>query len=240
MLQIDHVSKSLGGRKILTDISFSVEPAMVFGFLGPNGAGKTTTIRLILGLLHPDEGQITFQGRPVDAAVRKTIGFVLEEDGLYSNLTLRDNLKFYARLYAVSYEAVEDYLNVLLEQFELSDALNTKVAVFSKGMRRKAAFIRAVVHRPQLLLLDEPFDGLDPEMQAVMRRWLQELAENEGMAIMMCSHNLYEIERLCRKIAIIRKGRIQLNDYVEHLKTQVSQQTISIEDIYFNQTKEWS
>ncbi len=234
MLEINHMSKTLGGRKIIKDISFSVESSMIFGFLGPNGAGKTTTIRLILGLLHPDGGQITFKGQPVDAAARKNIGFVLEEDGLYSNLTLQDNLKFYARLYDISYDAVGDYLNGLLEEFELMDDLNTKVAVFSKGMRRKAAFIRALIHRPQLLLLDEPFDGLDPEMQAVMRHWLQRLSEKEGTAIMMSSHNLYEIERLCRKIAVIRKGQIQLNDYMEHLKAKVAEKAITIEDIYFN------
>ena len=233
MLEIRNLSKSLGGRPVLNNLSFEVETGQIFGYLGPNGAGKTTTIRVILGLLRPNEGSVLWHGQPVIAAVRARWGFLLDADGLYSNLTLEDNLKFYARIYRCDWQQAQPRLTDLLEQFELRHVLKDKVATFSKGMRQKAAFVRALFHRPEFLILDEPFEGLDPEMQAVMRNALLRVVEQEGLTVFLSSHNLYEIERLCAKIAIIRKGQIQVCDFVDRLKQQAEQQEISVEDIYF-------
>jgi len=236
ILKVENLNKSLGGRPILKDVSFSVEKGQIFGYLGPNGAGKTTTIRLLLGLYKADSGSIIIDGQKLDAKAKAKVGFMLEEDGLYSELTLVENMKLYAGLYNLAYQSVSQRVDELLSIFDLQDEKNSKVGIFSRGMRKKAAFIRALLHDPQLLLLDEPFDGLDPDMQAVMRAYFIKLAKEQNKSIFMSSHNLYEVERLCRKIAVIRKGQIQLCDTIEHLKARIDNKDVSVEDIYFSVT----
>ena len=236
ILQIENLNKALGGRSILKEISFSLERGDIFGYLGPNGAGKTTTIRLLLGLYKADSGRMLYGGHEMDARSRAEIGFMLEDDGLYAELSLIDNIKLYAGLYNLSFGAISGRVDELLEAFGLRDERNSKVTIFSKGMRKKAAFIRSLIHDPRLLNLDEPFDGLDPDMQAVMRDYLIKMAAERGKTIFLSSHNLYEVERLCQKIAIIRQGKILVNNSVENLKKRIAKKDISVEDIYFSVT----
>jgi ABC-2 type transport system ATP-binding protein len=216
-IRLEQVDKSLGQRQILKDVSFTVEPGDIFGYLGPNGAGKTTTIRIILGLFYPDSGQLKVLGRDVsrEPEVKKNIGFVLEADGLYDNLTARENLAYYGEIYEVA--SITDRIDEVLEAVGLLDRANDRVGTFSKGMRQRLALARAVLHDPELLILDEPTAGLDPTGQMEVRELILDLA-HRGKTVFLSSHNLDEVERICNRIAIIHRGEIRTCGEVERLK----------------------
>ena len=216
-IRLEQVDKSLGQRQILKDVSFTVEPGDIFGYLGPNGAGKTTTIRIILGLFCPDSGQVKVLGRDVfsEPEVKRHIGFVLEADGLYDNLTARENLAYYGEIYRVN--NVESRIDETLEAVGLRERANDRVGKYSKGMRQRLALARAILHDPELLVLDEPTVNLDPSGQMEIRELITTFAEH-GKTVFLSSHNLDEVERICNRIAIIYKGEIRLCDEVEKLK----------------------
>lgn len=211
-LEFREVRKSLGGREILRGISFSVFMGDVFGYLGPNGAGKTTTIRVLLDLLPPDGGEVRLFGRPADPLARRRIGFVLENDGLFDGLTAEENLRLFARLYGVPRTRVGE----LLELVGLSGRERERVGTFSKGMRQRLALARALLHDPELLVLDEPTAGLDPMGQMEVRELIRELSRR-GKTVFLSSHNLDEVERLCNRIALIHHGEIRLQGEVREL-----------------------
>lgn len=236
MLELKKVSKTLNGKHILHNISFSVEEGQIFGYLGPNGAGKTTTIRIILGLFKHDSGTIKFFGEPLTHHSKYKIGFMLEADGLYNNLTLMENLKLYAQIYGLDFENVRPEIDRLLTKFDLSGEKKHKVFTFSKGMRQKLSFIRSIIHNPKLLILDEPFSGLDPDMQAGIREYLLYLSKEKNVTIFFSSHNLYEVDRICDMIAIIKKGEIKLADDISNLKSSSENNKPSLEEIYFRAT----
>ena len=216
-IRLEQVSKGLGKRDILRDVSFAVETGDVFGFLGPNGAGKTTTIRVILGLFAPDSGRVEVLGRDIckHPEVKRRIGFVLEADGLYDNLTARENLAYYGEIYEVT--NIADRIDEVLEAVSLLDRVDDRVGKYSKGMRQRLALARAVLHDPELLILDEPTAGLDPTGQMEIREIILDLARR-GKTVFLSSHNLDEVERICSRIAIIHKGEIKLCGEVEKLK----------------------
>lgn len=174
ILRLEHVTKYLNGERVLSDVSFNVEAGSIFGYLGPNGAGKTTTIRILLGLYGNYTGTVTVAGEPLGEFDRSGIGFMLEDDGLYDHLTLIDNLKLYADIYRLDYRRVSERVDHLLTAFELRDVKGDRVRTFSHGMRQKAAFVRSILHGPRLLILDEPFNGMAPEMQHVLRELIGE------------------------------------------------------------------
>mgnify|MGYP002331892670 CR=1 FL=1 len=211
-LEFREVHKSLGGKLILRGISFSVYVGDVFGYLGPNGAGKTTTIRVLLDLLPPDGGEVRLFGRPSDPEARRRIGFVLENDGLFDGLTAAENLALFARLYGVSRPKVGE----LLELVGLGGKEGDRVGTFSKGMRQRLALARALLHDPELLVLDEPTAGLDPTGQMEVRELIRELAGG-GKTVFLSSHNLDEVERLCNRIALIHHGEIRLQGDMREL-----------------------
>lgn len=233
MLILENISKSINGKQILRNISFSVEQGQIFGYLGPNGAGKTTTIRIILGLYEQFTGEIKFNSNSAIKNQKKNLGFMLEDDGLYGNLTLLENLKLYAGIYNLDFKKTEKIIDELLLKFNLSASKDKKVSTFSHGMKQKAAFIRSIIHEPKLLILDEPFNGLDPDMQGVLRDHLLSLLKEKGTTIFFSSHNLYEVDRLCDKIAIIKDGEIKLEEDLHHLKSQSKNEEYSLEKIYF-------
>jgi ABC-2 type transport system ATP-binding protein len=185
MLVLENVSKSIDGMQILKNISFSVEQGQIFGYLGPNGAGKTTTIRTILGLYEQFAGKIKFNGDSSIENKKKDLGFMLEDDGLYGNLTLLENLRFYAKIYQLDFQKVKRTIDDLLLKFDLSARINKKVSTFSHGMKQKTAFIRSIIHEPKLLILDEPFNGLDPDMQGVLRDHLLYLLKEKGTTVFL-------------------------------------------------------
>ncbi len=212
VLEFKEVHKSLGGKLILRGISFSVYVGDVFGYLGPNGAGKTTTIRVLLDLLPPDGGEVRLFGRPSDPRARRRIGFVLENDGLFDGLTAAENLVLFARLYEVSRPKVGE----LLELVGLGGKEGDRVGTFSKGMRQRLALARALLHDPDLLVLDEPTAGLDPTGQMEVRELIRELSGG-GKTVFLSSHNLDEVERLCNRIALIHHGEIRLQGDMREL-----------------------
>jgi ABC-2 type transport system ATP-binding protein len=227
MIEVRNLTKKFGKRTVLNNITFSVAEGEVFGYLGPNGAGKTTTMRIILGLLNPTSGKVLVMGKDLaeDDEARRSIGVALENDGLYEDLSAYDNLEYYAQLYDVS--RCKERIEELLKFVGLYERRNEKVGVFSKGMRRKLAIARAIIHDPKILFLDEPSTGLDPEAQIMVRELILELSK-ERKTIFLNSHDLDEVQRICNRIAILHKGRIMVCDAVESLRKRFSKPMVSI------------
>ncbi len=214
-IRLEGIHKHLSGRHVLDGVGFAVEQGDIFGCLGPNGAGKTTTIRIMLGLLRADAGTVTVTGRdPAEDAARARVGFLLEADGLYDDLSAWDNLDYYARLYGVRDPGGR--IAEVLDGAGLADRGRDKVSAYSKGMRQRLAIARAVLHSPDVLILDEPTAGLDPGGQVEVRRMLQDLRER-GTTVFLSSHNLDEMQRLCNRIVLIHGGRIRLYGDLESL-----------------------
>lgn len=204
------LSKSLGGRPACRDVSFTVERGEVFGLLGPNGAGKTTTLRMLAGLYAPDEGSATVAGfaiapgRPGGPDLRARVGLLTESPGFYDRLTARENLVYFARL-----QRARDPVrraDALIERFALREHADRPFAELSRGMKQKLAIARALVHEPEVILLDEPTVGLDPEATREVRNMIAELAA-EHATLVLCTHHLEEVERLCSRAAFIA-GRL--------------------------------
>jgi ABC-2 type transport system ATP-binding protein len=226
-ITLENVSKKLGGRQILNKVSFAIQTGDIFGYLGPNGAGKTTTIRILLGLMNPNSGRVTVLGKNVSVDEnRKKVGFVLEVDGLYDNLSAFDNLVFYSRLYGVSLPP--DKILSILKTVRLSDRSRDKVGAYSKGMRQRLALARAMVHDPEVLVLDEPTAGVDPTGQIEVRQIILDMAA-QGKTIFFSSHNLDEVQRICNRIAVINHGIIQLYGETEKLQRQMGKSEVQFE-----------
>jgi ABC-2 type transport system ATP-binding protein len=228
VISLENIDKSLGGRAILKDVTLSVMRGDIFGYLGPNGAGKTTTIRIILGLMKATAGNVSVLGQDVqDDRTRRKIGFVLEADGLYDNMTARANLMYYARLYDVAQP--EAKINEALKTVGLADRAGDKVSSYSRGMRQRLALARAMAPGPELLVLDEPTAGVDPTGQIDMRELMLDLVHNKGKTILLSSHNLDEVQRICNRIALIHKGQIRLYGEKDKLQREMGHGGVVIE-----------
>ena len=228
MIEVQKLSKEFNGKTILNGISFEVKEGEIFGFLGPNGAGKTTTMKIILGLLKPTSGNALVFGKNLgdNDNLRRRVGVLLENDGLYEHLSAYENLNYYAQLYSVS--EIEDKIKELLEFVDLLDKQNDKVGTFSKGMKRRLALARSIIHDPEVLFYDEPSSGLDPEAQKMVRDLILRLSKEKGKAIFLNSHDLDEVERVCSRIAILQKGEIRAYDTVENLRKKASKPAVEI------------
>ncbi len=229
-INLDKVSKSLYGKEILKSISFCTKRGDIFGYQGPNGAGKTTTIRVILGLFKPNSGKAWVLGKDVsrDEALSK-VGFVLEVDGLYDNLTGIENLDYYCQIYGVPPALAKERIKEMLQLVGLWDRASVKVAAYSKGMRQKLALARAMVHEPELIILDEPTAGVDPTGQMEVRDIILDMAHKWGKTIFLSSHNLDEVQRICNRIALIDKGGIKLYGELEKLRRETGRREVVIE-----------
>lgn len=208
VLEIAHLSKTLGSRQILTDINITLYPGEIFGFLGPNGSGKTTTIKLILGLLHVDVGTISICGHDVktdfEAAIAN-VGGIIENPEMYKYLSGRENLQQYQRMYgSIPDERVDEVVRLV----RLEDRINDKISRYSLGMRQRLGVAQAILHRPRLLVLDEPTNGLDPAGIKELRETLRELAHREGVTVFVSSHLLAELELMCDRVGVIDRGRV--------------------------------
>lgn len=229
MLSIEHISKNYkGGVRAVDDLSFTVEPGVVKGILGPNGAGKTTTIRMILNIIKPDSGQIVFNGQPVGEASKDFIGYLPEERGLYKKNTIHDTLYYFASLKSIEGAEATRRINYWLERFELGGMGKRKVEELSKGNQQKLQFIASVLHNPSLLILDEPFSGLDPVNQLKFKDIVLSVRD-EGKAIIFCTHQLESAEKICDSILLMNRGRAVLNGSVEQVKRERSSNTIRME-----------
>ena len=208
ILKCENLNKDFGKKQILKDVSLEVYEGDILGFIGPNGAGKTTTIKLILGLQNITRGKVLINGYDIEKQFSKaieTVGAIVENPDLYMYLSGYENLKLAANLYK---EIDKKRINEVLKLVGLEKRANEKVSKYSLGMRQRLGIAQAILHKPSLLILDEPTNGLDPEGIKEMRELLLNLAKNEKMAILISSHNLAELDTLCNKVSIIKNGKV--------------------------------
>ena len=208
MLELNGITKSYGGRRVLDDVGFTVAPGRLTGFVGGNGAGKTTTMRIILGVLAKDAGTVTLDGAPVTAADRRRFGYMPEERGLYPKMKVLEHIVYLARLHGFSKADATTRATALLEELGLGERLGDDVETLSLGNQQRAQIAAALVHDPQVLILDEPFSGLDPLAVDVVAGVLQGRAA-QGTAVLFSSHQLDVVERLCDDLVIIAGGTIR-------------------------------
>ncbi|UFJ41668.1 ABC transporter ATP-binding protein [Brevibacillus humidisoli] len=224
VLSVTHLQKRMGGKPIIEDITFDVYAGEVFGFLGPNGAGKTTTIRMLTGLASADGGHILIDGHSLvdrfPEAIRQ-VGCIVENPEMYKFMSGRENLEHYARMSGgISAERIEEVIRFV----DLWQAIDDKVKTYSLGMRQRLGIAQALLHRPKLLILDEPTNGLDPAGIRELRRTIRRLAQEEGLAVFVSSHLLSEIELMCDRVAIINKGKVISVGFVRELMERYADQ----------------
>lgn len=217
VVEVKGLTKNFGNICAVKDLTFQIEKGEILGYLGPNGAGKTTTIRLILGILKPDRGEVRLWGDGVSKEKLSRVGALMEQDGLYNRLSCEENLRYWGEIFRMSRNRIETRIEELLEHMNLSERAKESVKNLSKGMRRKLAIARALMHDPELLVLDEPASGLDPEAQVMIRETLAKLAK-EGRTILLSSHNLSDVEKIASVIGIINKGELKFFDRMEKVK----------------------
>lgn len=239
VIELNHVNKKFNNKDALEDISINIEKGKIVGLVGPNGAGKTTLIRIILGLIKPTCGEIKILGKKIyDNDTKKKIGFCIDKDGLYENLTARENLEFIARAYNV-----KNFNSVILElakTLKINDDLDRIISEYSKGMKRKISIIKSLLINPEILILDEPLDGLDVESQKIVEELIKRKKNN--MTIIISSHNLYQIENICDEVMILNKNlkfkgsltELNLNEFI---KLKLSFNTFDINLDFINSIK---
>jgi ABC-2 type transport system ATP-binding protein len=222
-IQIQNIRRDFGQVRALDGLTLDVPSGIVFGFLGPNGAGKTTTIRLLLGLVEPTSGSaqvLGFDTRSQADLIRSHTGALLENTGIYEQLSAEDNLEFYGRVYNLEPDQRRARIRELLVGIGLWERRKERAGDWSRGMRQKLAIARAMLHRPSLVLLDEPTAGLDVEAAVAVREDLTSLAAREGVTIFLTTHNMSEAEKICKHVAVIRKGKLVAEGHPDELRAR--------------------
>ena len=228
MLKVSNVTKYYGKFKAVDNLSFEVKKGEIFGLLGVNGAGKTTTFRMIMNLISPSSGNITFNGKKIDYDVTDKLGFLTEERSLLTKLTVKEQMLFYGKLKSMDEDTILKRLDTLLKRFEISDYLDRKINTLSKGNQQKVQFISAIINEPKLLILDEPFSGLDPINVELFKSVILELKE-KGTSIIFSSHRMDHVELFCEKLVILVKGRSVLEGYLKDIKTDYKIKKVIVE-----------
>ena len=217
VLEVKNIDKFFGKKQILNDISFDIEEGEILGFVGPNGSGKTTTIKIILGLQQATKGEVFINGNNIknnyEAAIRK-VGAIVESPDMYMYLSGLENLKLVANYYNISHNEIER----VVEFVGLKDRIKDKVSKYSLGMRQRLGIAQAILNKPNLLIVDEPTNGLDPSGIIEFRNMLKELAKKEKMSIFISSHNLAEIENICDKVLLLKEGKIVSSDVLKEVE----------------------
>lgn len=217
ILSVEHLGKSFKNKPIIKDISFDVKKGEIMAILGPNGAGKSTTIRNIMGIMYPDEGTVQFHHHPFGKIPRNKIGYLPEERGLYKNVNVMDILLYFAELKNYPLKKARERVLEYLVKFDLEGKEKVSVEELSKGMGQKVQFIASILHEPELLILDEPFSGLDPVSQEVFKKEIKKLA-NEGTAILLSSHQMNLVEAVCDRLFMIHQGEKVLYGTMDEVK----------------------
>jgi ABC-2 type transport system ATP-binding protein len=218
-LVVEHVNKSFAEFLVIKDLSMEVKEGAIFGFLGANGAGKTTTMRMILDILRPDSGRIAWNGKDVREVPRRNWGYLPEERGLYPKMKVEELLIFLARLNGLTKEAAEKALDEWLERFQITANRKRRVEELSKGNQQKVQFLATILHDPAILVMDEPFSGLDPVNANVLKEAFLEM-HRRGKTIIFSTHQLEQVEELCQDIVIIHKGQTIVQGSVQEVKRQ--------------------
>ncbi|WP_160724611.1 ABC transporter ATP-binding protein [Bacillus sp. USDA818B3_A] len=226
-LKLEHVTKRFGQFTAVNDLSLTIPEKEMFGFLGANGAGKTTTFRMILGLLDSTEGTITWDGKPINYSTSHLVGYLPEERGLYPKLKVRDQIIYLARLRGMPKNEALAELRLWLERFKIQEYENKRVEELSKGNQQKIQFIAAVVHKPKLLILDEPFSGLDPVNVEMLKEAVLSLKEN-GATIVFSSHRMEHVEEMCEHLCIMQKGIPVVSGSLKEIKRDFGKKNLVI------------
>ena len=220
LLTVNNLRKYYATQKAVDDVSFSIKPGSIFGLLGPNGAGKTTLLRMITGIFFPDSGTINFQGQTFDPLRdSRNIGYMPEERGLYKKMKIGEQALYLARLKGLSRDESNKAVREWFEKFEMQTWWNKKVEDLSKGMSQKLQFVTTVLHEPKLIILDEPFSGLDPVNANLIKDEIFRLAGN-GSTVIFSTHRMEQVEEICNHIILMNKGRKILDGTVENVKQQ--------------------
>jgi ABC-2 type transport system ATP-binding protein len=226
-LKLERVTKRFGDFTAVDELSLTVRAGRVYGLLGPNGAGKTTTIRMIVGITAPDEGKVALFGRPVTPEAQNRIGYLPEERGLYKRMRVADQLRFFAELKNFSGRAADEAVDRWLAKVKLSEWKRKKASELSKGMQQKIQFIAAVMHDPDLLILDEPFSGLDPVNVELLIDLVLELKE-AGKTIIFSTHQMEVAERICDDICLINRSRKVLDGSIREVKRGFGRNSVAL------------
>lgn len=227
VLKLEHVSKRFGTFTAVKDLSLTIPEKEMFGFLGANGAGKTTTFRMILGLLDPSGGAITWDNQRIDYTTSHLVGYLPEERGLYPKLKVREQIVYLARLRGMSKNEAQTELKAWLERFKIPDYENKRVDELSKGNQQKIQFIAAVIHKPKLIILDEPFSGLDPVNVELLKEAVLALKEN-GATIVFSSHRMEHVEEMCEHLCILHKGSPVVHGSLKEIKRAFGKKNLVI------------
>ena len=227
MLEIQGVTKAFATTVAVDDLSFRVPEGQIFGFLGPNGAGKTTTMRMVLDIIRPDSGSITWRGAPIDAAARRRFGYLPEERGLYQKMRVAEQLLFFARLYGMGRGEAERAIDHWLHVFGIAERRSSRLEELSRGNQQKVQVLAAILHEPDLSLLDEPFSGLDPINVELLADTLLGL-KAKGKTIIFSSHQMAQVEELCEEVALIARGRLVLSGNLTEIRDQAVRRVVQV------------
>jgi ABC-2 type transport system ATP-binding protein len=224
-VEVSHITKSFNGQFVVNDISFDIAPGEVFGLIGPNGAGKTTIIRMLLDIIRPDLGELYILGSRIDDGIKDRIGYLPEERGLYRRLTVMDSLSYLGALKNIH---SKKRTMELLERMSMLQNKDMKISELSKGMQQKIQLIAAISHDPQLIILDEPFSGLDPVNMKLIKDMILELGK-DGKTILISTHMMDQVERMCDRILMIHRGKGVLYGKVNEIKSKFGKNTIQLD-----------
>lgn len=226
-VELTHIAKSFGPIKAVDDVSFSIEKGELFGLLGPNGAGKTTCLRVMLDIFKPESGSVAILGGPMTESKKDRIGYMPEERGLYQDIPLDRCLSYLGSLKGLSPVEVKQRAAGYLERFDLAAHKTKKVKELSKGMQQKAQVIVTLLHQPELLIVDEPFGGLDPVNTQMVMDLLRE-QHAQGVSIILCSHQMHQVEELCDRIVLIDHGKVMLYGTLDDIRRQFSGHSVTV------------
>ena len=218
-VEVSHISKSFGNVEAVRDVNFEVGKGEIFGLLGPNGAGKTTTIRVMLDIFKPERGTVSILGGPMSEKKKDLIGYMPEERGLYQDIPLERCLVYLGTLKGLSASEAQSRLQILLDRFDLTDHKKKKVKELSKGMQQKAQIIAAILHNPELIIIDEPFTSLDPINTQLVKDLMREL-HKQGVTLIMSTHQMHQVEELCDRILLINEGKNVLYGNLETIRQE--------------------
>jgi ABC-2 type transport system ATP-binding protein len=228
VVELVGVTKAYENKLAVNNLSLSIEKGQMFGLLGPNGAGKTSSIRMMMGITIPDSGHVNLFDKPFERASLERVGYLPEERGLYKKMKVVDQLVFFGRLHGLAAEDARKRAVAWAERLEIADSLHKKTEELSKGMQQKIQFISTLLHEPGLMVMDEPFSGLDPVNASLMERTLLEL-KDQGNAILFSTHRMDQVEKLCESICLVNNGEAVLAGKVRDIKSRYERNHIIIE-----------
>jgi ABC-2 type transport system ATP-binding protein len=228
IVELQHVRKAYDTKIAVADLSFSIEPGKMFGLLGPNGSGKTSSIRMMIGITVPDSGTVSLFGEPFKRDNLNRVGYLPEERGLYKKMKVMDQLIFLGQLHGLDATTASKRAHVWCERMEITEAIPKKTEELSKGMQQKIQFIAALLHEPDLIIMDEPFSGLDPVNAVLLMDTLVALRK-DGKAILFSTHRMDQVEKLCDEIALINRGNLVLSGGMREVKSRYPRNRVQME-----------